>query len=1195
MLSQTPTIIVNRRSRRHACGHAHAYFCIGESRAGVGKGFALVVALSIMSFILLLITSLSLLVRMDLATHEHNSAQLRAEQAALLALDTALGSLQAMAGPDQRVTARADILTGGYSGLIPNTEKSSWTGVWRSDDANPLDPDTKSFVGWLASVRDGNDVLDTATGALGTGAASLVSEREDADGNTVPAVRAEVINDADSGIGYAWVVLDEGIKAKINASTWEENDTVYTETGQLAQGLRFGPAEGAKAEVLTGLDDFRSLISPEERTRFADLEDVDSFYGSGAGGEHFHDLTTWSYGVLADVKNGGLRRDLTRGLGDQFAVLSGTNVMDSFPLKWDSLEAWYNLYQKLDNPDGALPVLNPKDTLPDLAVSREEFDPADIETEPLADGGIQGWQLTSHPIAPVVQQFVWRIGGLTSDYNTTSHTWDWRSDRPTGETNLEQWAYVNRGRHVISPLVVLWNPYNVALDTGDYRVTYDPAAQIQVVARDPDSGNTQDMLVAGPQDIVDMWQGTDSTSRTGHFTVELFAEYDRNGVTQSEQTILQPGEMKIFGLRFVQATGSNPDNVYGGGFGGWGSSREPLQLIGPSGGAPHNTFRALVNSRNIDVTHTDLDWVQDHLSLDFGSNTASTDPNDFRLTLTIADANGGGEPEAGFVLRDVWGLRPSSSASGSKYAFADIWTRPGSTTSENLTLYDYWDMIRNSHMQTGSSGADILYAASIVARMKTSEFEMGADSVPIIAHLNPLAWHTRAGHPDEVTSPLWDVSVFDRTDWNLDKPQNNTLNAGISKWGNSISTFGQERVVLKEIPRQPLFSIGQFMHADIGVFDTVPLYTVGSSYAPPFGPLTQRSYSDAMDIDGNGTQPEAIDLAWYYNDALFDAWFFSTVPNLGQDMQYPPFETFDLEYIRAGKKLPNTHYQYFSTSGSFDEEYESRLRDIDTAATSLLVDGSFNVNSTSVEAWKAMLASLRQNEDFQYYDVADGSDTEATLVPEDVGTPIPRFLHPMASNRNADEGDSPQAWAGFRSLSESELNDLATEIVNQVRLRGPFRSLSDFVNRRLVDGPTGSSGALQSALDATINQPLKNSFGGEPTQSSVWGATVNWDEHAPAAGAGAPGWILQNDILQMLAPALSARSDTFRIRACGIAYDPLTNQPAAKRWCEAVVQRIPSWMAPGDAPEDSPTVTLNQNFGRSFVLVSFRWLNESEI
>jgi hypothetical protein len=53
------------------------------------------------------------------------------------------------------------------------------------------------------------------------------------------------------------------------------------------------------------------------------------------------------------------------------------------------------------------------------------------------------------------------------------------------------------------------------------------------------------------------------------------------------------------------------------------------------------------------------------------------------------------------------------------------------------------------------------------------------------------------------------------------------------------------------------------------------------------------------------------------------------------------------------------------------------------------------------------------------------------------------------------------------TLSDTEIDELAAAIVRQVKLRGPFLSLSEFVNRRLDPSDTALSakGALQAALD----------------------------------------------------------------------------------------------------------------------------------
>ena len=95
---------------------------------------------------------------------------------------------------------------------------------------------------------------------------------------------------------------------------------------------------------------------------------------------------------------------------------------------------------------------------------------------------------------------------------------------------------------------------------------------------------------------------------------------------------------------------------------------------------------------------------------------------------------------------------------------------------------------------------------------------------------------------------------------------------------------------------------------------------------------------------------------------------------------------------------------------------------------------------------------------------------------------------------------------------------------------------------------------------------------------------------------GLPGWTRQADVLRPLAPILTVRDDTFTIRAYGDARDA-SGKVISKATCEAVVRRTRDYMDPGDAADilTQPTRPANLTFGRRYQIISFRWLNPSEI
>ena len=95
---------------------------------------------------------------------------------------------------------------------------------------------------------------------------------------------------------------------------------------------------------------------------------------------------------------------------------------------------------------------------------------------------------------------------------------------------------------------------------------------------------------------------------------------------------------------------------------------------------------------------------------------------------------------------------------------------------------------------------------------------------------------------------------------------------------------------------------------------------------------------------------------------------------------------------------------------------------------------------------------------------------------------------------------------------------------------------------------------------------------------------------------GLPGWTRQADVLRPLAPILSARDDTFTIRAYGDARDA-AGKITARATCEAVVRRVRDFVDASDAAEITtlPNAPANKLFGRRYQIVSFRWLGPDEI
>ena len=427
-------------------------------------------------------------------------------------------------------------------------------------------------------------------------------------------------------------------------------------------------------------------------------------------------------------------------------------------------------------------------------------------------------------------------------------------------------------------------------------------------------------------------------------------------------------------------------------------------------------------------------------------------------------------------------------------------------------------------------------------------------------------------------------------------------------------------------------SLGQFQSVDCSVFDYEPSYVVGNSYVPiGFNPLSKLFDWPEAKNDMPPLQPRA-DTPFAANLGLFDRYFFSTInfgDQNGQEKNVSSFAKQLFEGDPLKNPLANPRVSFIRNRldlSRTDDVVRDELKDPNKIARNFLYEGTFNVNSTSVEAWKAQLASLHK----QYLNI-DGEYSEA----EDF--PIVRFMKLIGRKAGGEKGagvsdsgeDEGDGWRWFRSLNDSDIQELAENIVEEVRLRGPFMSMADFVNRRLNSKQEYAySGTLQAAIDKTTRINKSAGQAKSKPDSNQFPNLIP-SSGSPSKKAGAPGYLTQGDILSSLGAGMAVRSDTFTIRAYGDVFG-LSGLPEARAYCEAVVQRLPDWVADEeDSVLENADKTLfdslqvkknyrnqslgsdehffekfernttlkpiNRLLGRRYKIVSFRWLSPDEI
>ena len=298
----------------------------------------------------------------------------------------------------------------------------------------------------------------------------------------------------------------------------------------------------------------------------------------------------------------------------------------------------------------------------------------------------------------------------------------------------------------------------------------------------------------------------------------------------------------------------------------------------------------------------------------------------------------------------------------------------------------------------------------------------------------------------------------------------------LSLWGPSHELpLGRGNLPFFEIPREPLLSLAAFQHADLASSTFSSANQFANSWASPY--LTRSKVAELINNNAkNGPSDIPVyDSSYLTNEALWDGFFFSgAAPVLKPASNGKPatawkssIATVDRslndvikDFVEAPleKPLGNSRMRLVK-SGLSDNDLVSELLDpagCTRIAAHLTVDGAFNVNSTNIESWVAMLSGLRDEK----------ITVEKGVPPASGVTPFPRFRHPS--------GVTDDNWNGFRTLNDGQVRTLAENLVNEIRARGPFLSLAEFVNRRVEESELGLKGAIQAAIDTgKLNEKAK--------------------------------------------------------------------------------------------------------------------------
>ncbi len=1143
------------------------------------RGFALVITLSLMMLLTILSLGLLSISSIALRASGNGDAVARARANARLALNLAIGDLQKRAGLDTRVTARADILDKNNPPVMGVWK--SWEGSDHDTQGRPISPGSYSskkdqrFLAWMVSGKQaGKTVPDTKERlhSVPLVGPATVGDKPDLQVHLEP---VEIKEGKEDG-GVAWWIGGENQKARLPEPIKPTDDSA-------PRWAVIAKSHSVANPKIFRMDD---LIDHPEPAAKVVSHQLSNFVGKPEGGqqvatEFYHDLSAVSVGLLTNTATGGWRKDMSlmtenwgtssfpssnlplfRQTPDKDMMFNRPTGTSTYPTR-SILYPWANYRSSSAIPIYCHGAVSTWENLKDYCTLYKQVTATSSGRNRMSsfsvaiDSGDAFNFIHKVRRLPVVARVQW----VFSHYATAV----------TGTGTYQP-------KLLLTPVVTMWNPYTVELNAPMVRLTINkplPAALRYTVNGVPGVYH----CLFGP-------------SSKAEYTLPASSPMARTTSTLSYEIqstfTLMPGETRVFS----PAANSMMD-----------VSDAALPLVQGYRGNKCGTVFPVVDAQGNQMTV-------------LGSNSISADAK-FDVSYEDFGAIGVG------VYMDMAVPPTGGGLSGAPRHLAYRMTY---TPDVAAVVYKPLAGLAPANLAVASA-TPVPFMSTIFGARMASRTHIPAKG---FLQSSPLVNYTAMGGKDVVETTI--QRHYKGTNHPVNSPFDYSFvehaSAGDDKLPNASDTSGRgyivtgflkgdglSRCAIADIPVRPLQSLGELEGWDMRYENPIPPFSynlIGNSDATPLIPAGAVIPANGAPIDINLQH----DDSYCANHILFDDWFFSSIApdptaygSAGRTLQQNY-----TDFVMGVKPLGNTAYHPIPADTNVDKSkadnlYASYVKGVNSwksVASRLEVEGMFNVNSTSVTAWRALLGHAR-GQRVPY--IKEGGGSWSVDISSAVDHPWSRF--PIAGDVQAGQPTASGGFAGaseftgYHVLDEKLIEKMAKDIVDEVRKRGPFLSLSEFINRQLSSGDLAMAGTVQTALNNLAGSGAGNPYsviqGLSKDAVAVPDRASDAEYSFPAAAAGEsayglPGWTRQADVLRPLAPILSARDDTFTIRAHGDARDEKGNI-IARAVCEAVIQRTRDYIDSKEAADlaTPSTSKLNKTFGRRLEIVSFRWLHPSEI